>query len=103
MALGISKICTRGRVWQGWNPDGNDLVIASAEWETPEECSMAKVVVQCQYTGHYIFTGVDAHSASIIAGGHVHCPYCDTDHVWTCSDARPERSDRSRPQVRQAS
>jgi hypothetical protein len=68
-----------------------------------QECSMAKVVVQCQYTGHYIFTGVDAQSASIIAGGHVHCPYCETDHVWTYSDTRPDRSDRQKPLVRQAS
>ena len=64
---------------------------------------MAKVVVQCQYTGHYIFTGVDAQSASIIAGGHVHCPYCDAEHVWMYSDTRPERSDRQKPLVRQAS
>jgi len=64
---------------------------------------MAKIVVQCQYTGHYIFTGVDSSSASHVAGGHIRCPYCETDHVWTCTDARPTDRDRAKPLVRQAS
>lgn len=64
---------------------------------------MAKIVVQCQYSGNYIFTGVDSNSASIVAGGHIRCPYCDADHVWTCTDARPEDRGRQKALVRQAS
>ena len=64
---------------------------------------MAKIVVQCQYSGHYMFTGVDSNSASMVAGGHIRCPYCDADHVWTSSDTRPHERDRSKPLVRQAS
>lgn len=66
---------------------------------------MARIVVRCQYTGHYVFTGVEMQAGSAIAGGRVYCPYCAVEHVWSCTDARiePARSARNKPLVRQAS
>jgi hypothetical protein len=64
---------------------------------------MAKIVVRCQYTGHYVFTGVDARYAT--AGGRIFCPYCVAEHVWAASEARIDelRRDNNKPLVRQAS
>jgi len=59
---------------------------------------MARVVIRCQHTGHYVFTGIDTERAPGITGGAIYCPYCATDHVWTCRDAKP----RERPLIRQA-
>jgi hypothetical protein len=64
---------------------------------------MARIVVQCQYTGHYMLTGFDTNSSPAIAGGRIRCPYCDVDHVWSSSEVRPPASERSKPSVRQAS
>lgn len=65
---------------------------------------MAKVVVRCQYTGHYVFTGVDADKLPAIAGGRIFCPYCAAEHVWTCGEARlDDKPQRQKPLVRQAS
>lgn len=66
---------------------------------------MARIVVRCQYTGHYIFTGLESRHDAVIVGGRIYCPYCAADHVWTCGEAqfddviRPTR----KPLVRQAS
>jgi hypothetical protein len=62
---------------------------------------MAKIVVRCQYTGHYVFTGVEAKYAT--AGGRIFCPYCVAEHVWAASEARIDDSRREKPLVRQAS
>lgn len=63
---------------------------------------MAKIVVRCQYTGNYVFTGVDAKNSSQASGGRIYCPYCAADHVWTCNEAKLDDRDR-KPFVRQAS
>src|SRR5689334_12430134 len=71
-----------------------------------EEPTMARIVVQCQYTRHYILTNVETRSAAIVAGGPIRCPYCDADHVWTC-DSRRDEAAANRPMpralIRQAS
>ena len=69
-----------------------------------QEAVMARIVIRCQYTGHYVFTGIETRTDSVIAGGRIFCPYCATDHVWTCNDARMEQRDNSvrKPLVRQA-
>jgi hypothetical protein len=66
---------------------------------------MARIVIRCQYTGHYVFTGIETRPESVIAGGRIFCPYCATDHVWTSNEARVERTRDSlkKPLVRQAS
>jgi hypothetical protein len=66
------------------------------------EAAMARIVVRCQYTGHYIFTGIDTSQAPIVVGGRIYCPYCAADHVWTSFEARLDQP-ASGPLVRQAS
>jgi hypothetical protein len=66
------------------------------------EAAMARIVVRCQYTGHYIFTGIDTKQAPIVVGGRIYCPYCAADHVWTSFEARLDQP-ASGPMVRQAS
>ena len=66
---------------------------------------MARIVVRCQYTGHYVFTGFDTRM-SPVASGRIFCPYCVAEHVWSASDARLDECDserRQKPLVRQAS
>jgi hypothetical protein len=63
---------------------------------------MAKVVIRCQYTGNYVFTGLDTQNVPNIVGGRVYCPYCAAEHVWTCTEARHDEP-RKRTFVRQAS
>jgi hypothetical protein len=43
---------------------------------------MARIIVRCKYTGHYVFTAVDTDTSPAITGGWVSCPYCGTEHVW---------------------
>ena len=65
---------------------------------------MARIVIRCQYTGHYVFTGIETRPDSVIAGGRIYCPYCAADHVWSCGEARHERPQPAKkPLVRQAS
>ena len=63
---------------------------------------MAKIVIRCQYTGHYVFTGLDARTAPV-AGGRIYCPYCATEHTWVAAEARVDETRREKPLVRQAS
>ena len=64
---------------------------------------MARIVIRCQYTGHYVFTGIDTKGEGVIAGGRIFCPYCAADHTWSCTEARAEQpAKRRRPLVRQA-
>ena len=44
---------------------------------------MARIVIRCQYTGHYVFTGFDTQTAPAVAGGRIFCPYCVAEHVWS--------------------
>jgi hypothetical protein len=70
-----------------------------------QEAVMARIVIRCQYTGHYVFTGIETRPDSVIGGGRIFCPYCATDHIWTCNEARIEQNNSSlkKPLVRQAS
>ncbi len=63
---------------------------------------MARIIVRCQYTGNYIFTGVDADRCPHTSGGLVYCPYCAANHVWVGAEAKVE-APRNKPVVRQAS
>lgn len=66
---------------------------------------MARVVIRCQYTGHYVFTGIEMRPGMSVEGGRVYCPYCAAEHVWNCTEARldPVRTAPNKPLVRQAS
>ncbi len=66
---------------------------------------MARIVIRCQHTGHYIFTGIETRQDSVVVGGRIYCPYCAADHVWTCSEARFDHQNNAekKPLVRQAS
>ena len=68
---------------------------------------MARIVIRCQYTGHYVFTGFDTRTSPVVAGGRIFCPYCEAEHVWSSTDARfDDQGDLERRQkhlVRQAS
>ncbi len=66
---------------------------------------MARIVIRCQYTGHYVFTGYDTRTTPTVNSGRIFCPYCAAEHVWSSTevhlDEREQR--RPKPQVRQAS
>jgi hypothetical protein len=67
---------------------------------------MARIVIRCQYTGHYVFTGFDTRTSPSITSGRIFCPYCVAEHVWSSNevhidDRQHER--RQKPLVRQAS
>jgi hypothetical protein len=67
---------------------------------------MARIVIRCQYTGHYVFTGFDSQSEPTVVGGRIFCPYCVAEHVWSATEVRLDERGRERPQkplVRQAS
>lgn len=70
---------------------------------------MARIVIRCQYTGHYVFTGFDTRISPAVAGGRIFCPYCVAEHVWSSNEARlddragNDRERRQKPLVRQAS
>ena len=67
---------------------------------------MARIVIRCQYTGHYVFTGVDTRMSPNVRNGRIFCPYCVTEHVWSSAEAHldddREAARRPRPVVRQA-
>jgi hypothetical protein len=65
---------------------------------------MARIVIRCQYTGHYVFTGFDTQTAPPVTGGRIFCPYCVAEHVWNATEVRLDEHDRrQKPLVRQAS
>lgn len=65
---------------------------------------MARIVIRCQYTGNYVFTGFDTRTSPAVGGGRIFCPYCVSEHVWSCNDARLDQRERGpKPLVRQAS
>jgi hypothetical protein len=65
---------------------------------------MARIVIRCQYTGHYVFTGLDTQNSPTIGGGRIFCPYCVAEHVWNATEVRlDEHERRQKPLVRQAS
>ena len=66
---------------------------------------MARIIVRCKYTGHYVFTPIDTERSPAIVGGCVSCPYCGTEHVWTVEEAPIDdlKKRATKPIVRQAS
>jgi hypothetical protein len=65
---------------------------------------VARIIIRCQHTGHYVFTGIETQPDSVIVGGRLYCPYCETEHVWTCQEARYQQAAGApnKPVVRQA-
>ena len=66
---------------------------------------MARVIVKCKYSGHYVFTTIDTQTSPAVVAGCVACPYCGTDHIWTVDQPHVENSQKkaSKLIVRQAS
>ena len=66
---------------------------------------MARIIIRCKYTGHYVFTPIDTEMSPTITDGFVSCPYCGTEHVWTVGEARIDDWQKKPPKliVRQAS
>ena len=71
---------------------------------------MARIVIRCRYTGHYIISSHDAGAATDMFSGRIYCPYCTAEHVWSSTEASAGESDaqrdaaaRRKPVVRQAS
>jgi hypothetical protein len=70
---------------------------------------MARIVIRCRYTGHYILSSHEAGASTEMFSGRIYCPYCSTEHVWSSTDASNGDSNgehhtmaRRRPVVRQA-
>ena len=71
---------------------------------------MARTVIRCSYSGHYIISSHDYGSSTEMFKGRVFCPYCTAEHVWNSTEAAANESDaqrhsaaRRKPLVRQAS
>ena len=70
---------------------------------------MARIVIRCRYTGHYIIGNHDAGASTNMFSGRVFCPYCIAEHVWSSTEAAAGENDaqrqpaRRKPLVRQAS
>jgi hypothetical protein len=71
---------------------------------------MARIVIRCRYTGHFIISNPDAGASTDLFSGRIFCPYCTAEHVWSSTEASAGESDaqrhpaaRRRPLVRQAS
>ncbi len=57
---------------------------------------MVRIVIRCEVTGHYIFTGYDAKWASFVTNGRVWCPYCEAEHFWgNRNNIKPLQDNRS--------
>jgi hypothetical protein len=96
-----------GKAFFEWNRFPASLVVMMNKNERGrQELVMARIVIRCQYTGHYVFTGFDTQASPAVTGGRIFCPYCVAEHVWSSAEARldePQRERRQKPQVRQAS
>jgi hypothetical protein len=75
-----------------------------------EESDMARIVIRCRYTGHYIISSHDAGASPGLPSGRIFCPYCIAEHVWSSTEASAGEGDplrhpaaRRKPLVRQAS
>lgn len=68
---------------------------------------MARIVIRCRYTGHYIIGHHDAGKSTDMFSGRIFCPYCTAEHVWSSAEASAGENDeppaRRKPLVRQAS
>ena len=71
---------------------------------------MARTVIRCRYTGHYIISNHNAGATTDMFSGRIFCPYCIAEHVWSSagtsnsgSGDEPPPSARRKAQVRQAS
>ena len=86
------------------------LVVSAKLHDGNEESDMARIVIRCRYTGHYIISRHDAGASTELFTGRIFCPYCTAEHVWSSTEAPAGEGDpqrhpaaRRRPLVRQAS
>ena len=87
------------------------LLVGSATlYDGNQESVMARIVIRCRYTGHYIISNHDAGASTDMFNGRIFCPYCSAEHVWSAaepcageSDAQQNPAARRRPVVPQAS
>ena len=42
---------------------------------------MARIVIRCQYTGHYVFTGLDTQNSPTIGGGRIYWTNADDGSI----------------------
>jgi len=84
-------------------PPGAAAGLAWQHEQSPKEACMARVLIRCRFTGHYLFANQDAAAPGEVTGGRIFCPYCATEHAWDCSDARLDAGQRRDPATRQAS
>jgi hypothetical protein len=72
--------------------------------EDVEEFFMARIIVHCKNTGHYLFTAINTDRVPTISGGCVLCPFCRAEHVWTIEPAGGNDKPKNAPKliVRQA-
>jgi hypothetical protein len=63
---------------------------------------MARVVIRCRFTGHFLLTGIEAAVPGEVMGGRMFCPYCAAEHAWDCTDARLDLPRPHQPVARQA-
>src|SRR5258708_17401379 len=85
-------------------------VVSATLHDGNQESVMARIVIRCRYTGHYIISSHDAGVSTDMFSGRIFCPYCSAEHVWSSvdtsadeSDAQPHSAARRRTLVRQAS
>ena len=70
---------------------------------------MARTIIRCRYTGHYIISNQNAGGSSEMFSGRIFCPYCTAEHVWSSAETSNNgsgdepHSARRKTQVRQAS
>jgi uncharacterized Zn finger protein (UPF0148 family) len=86
------------------------LVVSAKVHDGNQESDMARIVIRCRYTGHYIISSHDAGASTEMFTGRIFCPYCTAEHVWSSTEAPAGEGDpqrhpaaRRRPLVRQAS
>jgi hypothetical protein len=94
----------------GTEPARRLLVVSAKLHDGNEEPDMARIVIRCRYTGHYIISSHDAGASPSLSSGRIFCPYCAAEHVWTSTEASASERDlqghpaaRRKPLVRQAS
>lgn len=70
---------------------------------------MARTIIRCRYTGHYMISSHEAGASTEIFSGRIFCPYCNAEHVWSSAeetggnDSEQHSAARRKTQVRQAS
>src|SRR5258708_11495458 len=82
-------------------------VVSATLHDGNQESVMARIVIRCRYTGHYIISNHDAGVSTDMFNGRIFCPYCTAEHVWSAaepcageSDAQQHPAARRKPLVR---